>query len=274
MDLGIVLQPTAAGLSAAAAAVIAGAPLFSDGLRALRLARGFRRLHEMPIADAQSGLTYVRGQVVLESPMFSPLSGTACAGFQLEVRSARGRVTRPILQFRPFRIVDPTGVAHVDPDGARFALSRAEERRVAPGEPLSQNLAALLERSAEVSWMRRSGQTLTITERVLVAGAHLHVVGTLRRSRIAAAETSELLERTGTDDAVSIVSEMVVPEPECWLSTGDHLDFLLVSDHPPHASNFRIAPLRIAGAFVGPVLSLGGLLMLAHAADRLRALGG
>ena len=38
------LKPNAAGLTLAAAAIVAGAPLFSGGMRALRLRRQFGRL--------------------------------------------------------------------------------------------------------------------------------------------------------------------------------------------------------------------------------------
>src|SRR6266487_1670405 len=85
MNSGFEFVPTAAGLSFAAAAVAIGAPLFSDGLRAIRLARAFRALEPSSIADAASGLAHVHGQVTLESPMFSPLGGIACAGYRLEL---------------------------------------------------------------------------------------------------------------------------------------------------------------------------------------------
>lgn len=275
MDLSVVLQPTPAGLAAAALAVVAGAPIFSDGLRSLRLARAFRSLQAAPVADALSGLARVRGTVALESPMFSPLSGTPCAGFRLEVFGPTGRVARPVGQFRPFRLSDDGSVARVNPEGARCHLSAVTHRDLKPGEALSQNLAAILGRSPEIAWNLQRGVPLTITERVLAAGAEVHVIGTLRRSRMLELAAEETLAATGTDDAVASRPAMVSDaEPECWIGAGDHLDFLLISDREPEPTQLRISPLRIAGAFVGPALSLGGLLMLADAADRMRALGG
>jgi hypothetical protein len=272
MDQGIVLQPTVAGLALAAIAVIAGAPLFSDGIRSLRLARAFRSLRPTRVADAPGGLAHVRGRVILESPLFSPLSGTACAGFRLEVRGPRGRVARPIEQFRPFRILDTGVLAHVEPAGSRCRLSEGARRELKPGDSPSRNLAGLLEQVPEVSWLLRSGASLVLVERVLAAGAEAHVVGTLRRSRITELHPEASLARTGTDDAATFAAQDA--EPECWIDSGDHLNYLLVSDREPEPREFRISPLRIAGCFVGPALSLAGLLVLADAADRLRVAGG
>lgn len=274
MDSSLVLQPTVAGLAAAATLVIAGAPLFSDGVRSLRLARAFRALRRTRVADAPGGLCHLQGQVALESPMFSPLSGAACAGFRLEVRGPGGRVARPIERFRPFRLTDSGAAARVDPTGARCLLSSGSQRELKPGDAPSQNLAALLDHAPEVAWLRRAGSPLTLIERVLAAGAEVHVVGSLRRSRITELEVETPLARTGTDDAAPAGVAAGAPEPECWVDSGDHLNFLLVSDREPDAAQFRVSPLRVAGAFVGPALSLAGLLFLAEAADRLRALGG
>lgn len=274
MDPGLVLQPTTAGLAAAAVAVIAGAPLFSDGIRALRLARGFKALRPMPIAEAPGGLAHVRGRVVLESPLFSPLSGAPCAGFRLEVRGPGGRVARPIEQIRPFRLLDGDAVARIAPDGARCAMAETARRDLAPGDAVSRNLATLFERAPEIEWLRRGGATLALRESVLPAGAEAHVVGTLRRSRIADLAREEPLARTGTDDAVPVSAIRAASGPECWIDAGDHLNFLLISDRAPDPALLRISPLRVAGVFLGPALSLAGLLMLADAADRLRALGG
>ena len=275
MDLGISLLPTGPGLAAAALAVIAGAPMFSDGLRSLRLARGFRALRQTPIADALSGLAHVRGQVVLESPMFSPLTGTPCAGFNLEVFGPRGRVPRALGQFRPFRLVDGGTVARVNPEGASCHLQTVAHRDLKAGDTLSQNLTAILDRTPEVAWSLRRGVPLTITERVLGAGSDVHVVGTLRRSRILELVNEEVVARTGTDDAVAVSTAVHADlEPECWIGAGDHLDYLLISDREPQRSQFRVSPLRVAGVVIGPALGLAGLLLLADAADRLRAMGG
>jgi len=275
MPFGIVFEPTIAGLSCAAVSVVAGAPLFSDGLRALRLARGFHGLEPRTIGEAAPGIAHVRGVVGLESPLFSPLSGTPCAGFRLEVLGPGGLVAPPVEQLRPFLIFDGEHVARVVPGGARLDLAERARRELKPGDALSENLRSLLQGSSEVRWLRNIGTSLIVTERVLAAGAIAHVVGTLRHSDAPERFVEETLERTGTDDlAVTNAVADSAGAPDGWIHAGEHLDFLLISDAEPRPEHFRVSRLRIAGAFVGPVLSLGGLLLLADAADRLRLLGG
>jgi hypothetical protein len=274
MNFALDLQPTASGVAFAAAAVAVGAPLFSDGVRSLRLHRAFRRLKHAPLADAVSGLVHVRGAVALESPLFAPLSGVPCAGFRLEIRSSGGFVGRPIESFRPFRVSENGTIARVVPDDGQFDLSETARRDIAPGDQLSERLGTLLERTPEAAWLRRGGATLTLVERALASGAACHVVGYLRHSRIPALAAATVLERTGTDDAIAIEDAAVASsEPDCWINAGEHLSFLLVTDREPAAGRFDISPLRMAGTLIGPALSLLGLLYLANAADRFRALG-
>jgi hypothetical protein len=83
--------------------------------------------------------------------------------------------------------------------------------------------------------------------------------------------------RTGTDDAAieRIVLEAPSPagRPAVALDGGEHLDFLRVFDAEPAQERLRIAPARVAGVVLGPLLTLFGLLYLAAVADLLRAHG-
>lgn len=270
----IELQTSPAGLVAAAAALAAGAPLFSGGLRALRLRRVLGRLRPCAVSDLPTGLAHVTGAVALESPLFSPLGGHACAVFRLEVVGQEGALSAAIEIARPFRLVEGGRVARVRPDGARFDLAESARREVGAREPLSENLLALLERSPEAMWFRRSGGTLTLVERVLAPGAVCHVIGTARQSAHAAWTAELELQATGTGEAVAVAGEPPGEGPDLWLDAGDHLAYLRVSDRAPAPAALRVPAWRTLGAFVGPALSLGGLLYLAHAADRLRAAGG
>jgi len=58
------------------------------------------------------------------------------------------------------------------------------------------------------------------------------------------------------------------------IGRADRADFLLVADRPPRPDHFRVPALRALGVLAGPALSLTGILYLASAAERLRALGG
>jgi len=278
MDIPVFLYPSAAGLSFAAAAVAAGAPLFSDGLRTLRLNRCFATLRETALADMPAGFVQVSGQVALESPLFSPLSGVACAGYRLEVHGIGTPVARSLDVFRPFRVTAGGVSARVHTAHARWQLSETATRDVAPGQPLSQNLKALLARLPEVSWLRRSGFTLRIVERTLADGAQCHVVGYARQARPLEVAYETEFARTGTDDAaavaVAIPAEMAAAnEPELRLDSGEHLSFLLVSDRAPGRAELAVARVRALGLVAGPILTLFGMLYFAHSADYLRSLG-
>src|SRR2546428_132498 len=96
MDLTRFVHPNAVSLALAAGAVVAGAPLFSEGLRAFRLRRYLRRVCEHALADAPPGFVHVRGTVALESPLFSPLSALPCAGYRLEVSAVGAAIGRTL----------------------------------------------------------------------------------------------------------------------------------------------------------------------------------
>lgn len=264
----VLLTPSVAGAIAAAAAVAGGAPLFSEGLRALRIARLAGRLTERPLADMPSGFTGLSGQVVLDGPLFSPITHQPCAGFRLSVASAdRGQIAA-IEERRPFRIVSGGVSARIAGPIAHWRLAAGVRREVKAGEPLTAHLASLVERSPEASWLRRTGSTLLLTEHVLAAGATCHVVGHVRKAR-----SYELIEnqwaRTGTDDAAGAVSVTArTDEPDLWIDEGGSLECLIVSDQPVREVRLRHTRVRMLGLLFGPLLSLGGLLALARIAER------
>jgi hypothetical protein len=276
MDIPVLFHPSAAGLSFAAAAVAVGAPWFSDGLRTLWLNRLFGRLRAASLADAPEGFTLVKGQVTLESPLFSPISGKPCAGYRLEVRGLGTPVARTLDDFRPFRIAAEGVSARVDAVRARWNLSETARCDVPPGQGLSQNVEALLERVPEAAWLRRSGATLRLVERALVGGGECHVVGYARRGRPLEVAYETELARTGTDDVETLAAAIPAEsasEPELRLEAGEHPSFLLVSDLEPRPERLAIPRARAIGLVAGPLLTLLGILYFAHTADYLRSLG-
>jgi hypothetical protein len=277
----LVVQPTAAGTVLAAAAIAAGAPLFSAGLRALRLRRHFRGLRESALAALPTGISRVRGRVALESPMFAPLSGRPCAGFRLEVTGERSPVPRSVEVKRTFRLTDGGVSARVEGAAARWDLEPSGERTVGPEEPLTEHLAVLLARIPEARWMRRAGMSMRLVERALVAGGECHVVGFARHQRTVERQAELSIARTGTGEVVIVDAaeaaaspEPAHDDPDLWLGPGDHLDFLLVSDRPPRPEHIRVGALRLLALVLGPALSLAGMLYLAHTAEWLRTHGG
>ncbi|HYM80460.1 MAG TPA: hypothetical protein VEY91_03490 [Candidatus Limnocylindria bacterium] len=269
----LLLQPTVAGAAFAGLAVAGGAPWFGDGLRTLRLRRHLKNLVETPLAELPTGMVHVRGRVTLESPLFAPLSGQPCAGFRLEVETTRGQ-TFAIDERRPFRLVTDESAAHVFDERAEWLLAVSAEREVASREAVSSHLEALLSRSAEARWARGIGQPLRLVERMLAAGAECHVVGYARQSRPFELPAEIEWARTGTDDRHALLEgRRTSHEPDLWIDGGGHLEFMLVSDRAPSTDALRIGAARMIGLAGGPLVSLGGLVYLAHAADQLRAAG-
>jgi len=278
------VEPTYTGVAFAAAAVAGGAPLFAAGLRAWRLRSGLRRLTTRPLRELPLGLVHVRGRVALEGPLFAPLSGDPCAGFVLDIGAAgEGRLTS-IAERRPFRILSEGVTAHVAGDLASLKLRPGIAREIAPDEPLTERLTALLARSPEATWLRRSGRPIALVERVLSAGAECHVVGFAhaRRPVVAEEEVEIEMQRTGTDDVpvhrVAIALDLLggahaLAEPDLWLDDGGTLEFLVVGDRDP-GDLLRSAPAwKTIFIGLGPLLTLGGLLYLANAAERFHTLG-
>ncbi len=271
--MGPLVEPTPAGSVLAAALVVAGAPLFSASLRALRLRRHLLSLEERPLAEAPTGLVLVRGRLALDSPLVGPLSAKPCAGYQLEVRGAG--LTAVIEERRPFRLVAGEVTARVLGSDGAWEVAVVAERAYGPGEALSENLTALLQRSAEAAWVRRARVPFTIVERSLLAGHECFVIGQARQARPFELPAEIELARTGTDDVpVTASPHRWAGEPDLWIAADGHLEFLRVSDRAPDPRALAPHGWGAIGAVLGPALSLGGLLYLARAAERLRASGG
>jgi len=288
MDLILFAHPTAGGLAGAVGAVVAGAPLFSDGLRALRLRRRLRHLDAARVPSGEGGFAHLQGTVALESPLFAPLSARPCTAFRLELRAEGAPIAATVGDERSFRVVTHEALAHVEAEDVRWVLPQTAERVVAASDPLSGTLARWLERAPEVLVWRRAGGRLRLVERALVAGAACHVVGHVERVHTAVpaaeVECETVLLRTGTDDVPEIAAGTAgfasrsratrepagTAEPELWIGPDGAVDFTLVSDHAPAAADLAVPGWRVLGLLTGPALTLLGLLYLA---DALRALG-
>jgi len=311
--MDIFVQPTIAGAAFAALAVAGGAPWFSDGLRTFRLRRQFLSLSERSLDQGPIGFVHTRGKVVLDSPLFSPLTGKPCAGYRLELQGGTTARTTVAEERRPFRIVSGSTSARVMAGSARWVVSETGRREIEPDEPLSENLEALLKRCAEFAVLRQRHIPMVLTERALFSGAESHVVGYSRIARPYEVPPELEMMRTGTDDVVAMVSgrgqeavdfeadgfepepALETPQPprgsgpfgierrspgrpfpgdvDLWVDGGGLLDFVLISDGPPAGQDLVVSRWRQLGLMLGPALSMSGLLYLAHAADALRNQG-
>jgi len=291
------LEPTVAGAALAAVAVAGGGPLFSGGLRAVRLRHTMSRLKERPLAESPTGFIHTSGRVALDSPLFSPLTHQPCAGFRLEVSGAGTRAGGTVEERRSFRIVSGGVRARIIAEGGRWELSPTSRREVRPGEAVSEHLDALLQRCAEAGWLCGQGRSVTLVEHALLAGAECHVIGQARASRPYELPVEAELVHTGTDGAVRIGATPIPrakshrtrrrpfgrerrrpgrpfpDEVDLWVDGAGALEYVRVSDRPPTRSDLAVSPWPGLGLVLGPALSLSGLLYLARAADVLRGRG-
>lgn len=267
--------PSFGGLVIACAAIVIGAPLFSAGLRALRLRRALGHAPRLRLADAGEGFVQVSGRVALESPLFSPVTLKRCAGFRLEVSGVDFPVTRAIEERRTFRLVDGGETAEVAAVRATWSMPKTGEMVLEPDTPLTERMLDLLAQMPEAAWLRQSGHRIRLVERALLSGAHCHVLGqAVARAQAAVAHEVEML-RTGTDDEPVAIATLVAAAheaPSLWIGPAEHTDFMQVSDAPIDAAALRTPARTLAGLVAGPLLAMLGILYLAAAAGAWRAL--
>jgi hypothetical protein len=204
--MDIFIQPTIAGAAFAALAVAGGAPLFSDGLRTFRLRRQFQNLDERPLDEEPVGFVHTSGRVLLDSPLFSPLTGKPCAGFRLDVEGSGAARSTLVEERRAFRLVSGETSARVMAASGRWVVSETGRREVEPDEVLSENLEALIKRSVECTLLRQRHAPIVLVEHALFSGAESHVVGYARHARPYELPPELELMRTGTDDVVQMVA--------------------------------------------------------------------
>ena len=263
---------TAFGLLVAAGCVAAGAPLFAMGRRALRLRGVFGSLVERPLAADASGWVQVSGRVALVSPLFAPLSGKRCAGFQLEVCGVQSRVGGVVSEQRPFRLDCGERSAQVSPDRAQWRLPVTAERTLGSEDALPERLAQLLESNAEIRWLRDRRVPLRIVERALESGATVTVMGVAREERVETLAEHVELAATGTDDGVAttITEGDLVSTAELWLVGDDAAETgpRVFTDKPD--TRALMPPAWLLGLVgLGPALTMLGLLYLVRAAGPL-----
>jgi hypothetical protein len=269
--------PSIGGVLVAAAAVVAGAPLFSRGLRVLRLRRALRGLRDSTIAEMPEGLVRIKGRVGLESPLFAPLSGKRCAGYRIEAHAPNISVAQTAQELRPFRLVADGLSAHVAAEQGDWAMPVTAELEVGPDDPLPGLVARHLDRMPEALWVRRTGRDLKLVERSLLSGMRCSVMARATRARSAELAHIESIEwqRTGTDDEPIPVASSIVGRadvPVVHLGADDSAGPPRVSDGDIDAAADSVPIHRAIGVVLGPALSLLGMLYLAFAADYWRAL--
>jgi len=274
MDLLSGIPVTAAGVLVAIAFAVGGAPLFALGRKAFRLRGVLRSLAERPLTADLTGWVNVRGRVELLSPMFAPLSGRPCAGFQLEVSGENSRVGGTIGEWRSFRLQHGDASVFVSADSAEWHLPVTDERTLPAADPLPERIAQLLDSNAETRWLRDRRAPLHVVERALEAGATVSVLGVARHEREIARIENVALAATGTDDGLTVEVEAVpgngATGDALWLAgDGELSPGVRVFTDAPDRRSLEPSPWLVSLLGVGPVLTVAGLLYLARAAGPL-----
>jgi hypothetical protein len=267
MPTPFVVPVSSAGMLAAVACVVSGGPLFAEGLRALRVRRLLAALPSTAPEPGRTGFVRVPGQVVLESPLFSPLSQRPCAAYRLEVLALDGSAGGSVGQSRNFRLVTDSCAAIVAAEGGEWTMPVTAEREVAAGEQVSANMAALLDGDSTLRWLRDRRAPMRIVERSVEAGSHVEVLGWARATDASDAVAAEVFAATGTDGAVVAVAQAPADRPALRIAGADPLELRVIATGD--ADTARLAPpqWRAWGVLVGPLLSLAGLMYLAHALE-------
>jgi hypothetical protein len=256
-----------AGTLAAAALVVSGGPLFADGLRAWRQRRLLAGLAAAALVPGRTGFVRATGQVALESPLFSPLSQRPCAAFQLEVIAMDGSTSGRVGQSRDFRLRSGSCEAIVAAKDGRWAMPITGEREVAAGEEISANMAALLAADTTLRWLRDRRAPMRIVERSVEAGSHVQVIGSARAIAVPEAAIAEVLAATGTDGAVVTASAAPADGPSLRIAAADPLELRVLAAGEIDAATLALPAWRAWGAVLGPLVSLAGMVYLAHAAE-------
>ena len=266
------LPVTALGLLVATSAVVAGAPLIVAGRRALRLRLALGSLEETPLEADASGWVMVRGKVALLSPLFAPLSGKRCAGYELDVCGERSRVGGLVLERRPFRLECGEQSAFVSPDRAQWRAPVTAERTLGVADAIPERLAELLETNAEIRWLRDRRVPLRIVERALEAGSESVVIAVARAERSTERQESAELAATGTDDGVAttLTSGEAAATNELWLVGDEGADTgPRVFAGRPDLRELKPPLWRVSLLGFGSALVVSGLLYLGRAAGPL-----
>jgi hypothetical protein len=151
------------------------------------LARGLRRGWWQALAGLPDGaVARIAGRVDSIDLITSPLRGRGCVAYHTRVLAAdRGfRVIGELRGGRPFRVVDDSGVALVDPEGAVVApgdaVSSSDEERV---RELSPRAREVVERACEITALDRF-ERVVVTEALLVPGRLVAVQGRVLREPV------------------------------------------------------------------------------------------
>lgn len=147
-----------------------------------------RKLKALPASPIQAlrpgGTAKVTGRVVLQATLEAPISGKACAYWQIAIREKIGKNNYTTVsdewEGTAFSIDDGTGAVHIDPRGTKLALSTTMAGRSGTFDDPSGAEALYLERiGVSATTMLGLNRALQFHESSLHDGEQVSAMGTV-----------------------------------------------------------------------------------------------
>ncbi|MFP9191821.1 GIDE domain-containing protein [Natronosalvus vescus] len=249
--------------------LIAAIAFLGYGLWELRLAYRIYGTDPDTVLDATNGGSVeLAGTVAVENDVIeSPFTHTDCVAFSYTIEEKRSRSSKhgsntkwvdidSATYWVPFRLEDRSGSVLVNPDGARFRLTRDSSIRVKGGDEPPEPIARFIASDEDISDENTSislgplelstGRTRRYRERRLDVGASVHVLGTARHDTTVSRDVGH----------VNAVIEASEPARDGWPAWLRHRLFgppFVIFDVSESRAARRVAFTGLLSTFVGLV---------------------
>jgi hypothetical protein len=247
---------------AATAALAAGPWFFYRGFRIMRTRRLIANTPTARIRSMAMGFAEIDGTVEPRSTLAAPFSGKPCAYWEVDVstRNRRGwSVVHRNQSGNPFFLRDETGLALVYPHGSQCKIRFGSEEHC-QGLMLPPCYAEYMnEHPSPIGQLARLG-VLRFRERILEAGERVYVLGTaMPRAQGRVVADSELLQATGTDDAVATRLRTLDHEVVAVVRRGENETTFIISQESEKSLMLDLGARALLQLVGGPALTLFGL---------------
>lgn len=234
-----------------------------------RLANRLLRVRPDSVFDATDGGIELRGTAEpIDDGRFlrSPFTDRPCLVYEYEVEeySSSGsnsswRTIDSGVEYVPFRLADDSGSVLIEPPGADFRLERDARIDVDGGTEPPERIARFIEATDAVDCQNttfdlrvfelKTGRDRRFTERLLVPGEEVHVLGTARYDTTVSRAPGQVNAAVGIDEAAVTDSR--------WRRVRHALfgDPFLISD-----SSERRLGLRAAAGLVAGVIAIAAVV--------------
>ena len=240
----------------------AGPWLFARGFSVLRTRRLIQNTPTARIRSMAMGLVEINGTVGARSALAAPLSGRACAYWEVDI-STRARSRNWIIVHRnssgqPFYLSDETGRALIYPKGSQCKVRFGHEDECL-GLKLPEVYAQYMsdQRLAMRHFWRLS--VMRFRERILEEGQNVYVLGTaMPRLQVLSVADSDL-EATGTFGAPARPARVIRDEGVAVIRRGENDSTFIISQESERELTLGLGFQGFSQLLGGPAMTLFGL---------------